>query len=197
MITTLPKVPLTKRQSSPADEQRQCRSVRIHDAHSRGSPQTRPSEHGRRLDCIAVFHMVVAATLSVSLHAAHADMLDEPDLKEGIILRCHYDMAEFGVEGVTRCIEADTAALGALSTYPNQARPIISRCAGQLRGNGWEMIKVCVDRDLAAETALAQYPPEHTGAIDACRTEVGKEGAAKVKACADQRIAAKPETKRQ
>ena len=134
---------------------------------------------------------VAAGVLSLSLYPAQAYVLDEPDLKEEIVLRCHYEMGEFGVEAVRGCIEADNAALGALFAYPQQARPTISRCAGQLRGNGWELIRLCVDNDLEAEAALAQYPPEHAGAIDACRTEIGKQGAAKVKACVDQRIAAK------
>jgi hypothetical protein len=139
----------------------------------------------------SMIRMVAAVTLSLSLYPAHADVFDEPDLKEEIVLRCHYEMGEFGVEGVQRCIEADNAALGALSAYPKQARPIISRCAGQLRGNGWALIKLCVDRDLEAEAALTQYPPEHAGAIDECRAEIGRQGAAKVKVCVDQRIAAK------
>ena len=138
-----------------------------------------------------VIRMVTAMTMSLWLCPAHAYVLDDPDLKEEIVLRCHYEMAEFGVEAVRGCIEADNAALGALFAYPEQARPIISRCAGQLRGNGWELIKLCVDNDLEAEAALVQYSSEHAGAIDACRKEIGKQGAAKVKACVDQRIDAK------
>lgn len=173
MMFTMPRRFLSDRRLSPAHGQRKrtCRDVL----------------------CIAVPHVriIAAAMLSVSLYPAHADVLDEPDLKEEIVLRCHYEMGEFGVEAVRQCIEADNAALGALSSYPRQARPIISRCAGQLRGSGWEVIKLCADKDLEAEAALAQYPPEHAGAIAACRAESANHGAAKVKACADQRIAAK------
>jgi hypothetical protein len=143
------------------------------------------------LNCATLMRMAAVAVLSVSLCPARAHVLDEPDLKEEIVLRCHYEMGEFGVEAVQRCIEADNAALGAVSAYPKPARPIISRCASQLRGNGWELIKLCVDKDLEAEAALAQYPREHAEAIDACRAEAGNQGAVKVKACADQRIAAK------
>jgi hypothetical protein len=143
------------------------------------------------LNCTMVIPMVATVLLSLSLCPAHAYVLDEPDLKEEIVLRCHYEMGEFGVEAVQRCIEAENAALGALFAYPKQAAPIISRCAGQLRGNGWEVIKLCVDKDLEAEAALAQYPPEHAAAIDACRAEIAHQGAVKVKACVDQRIAAK------
>jgi len=144
------------------------------------------------LNCTTVIRMLAATVLSLSLCPAHGHVLDEPDLKEEIVLRCHYEMGEFGVEAVRGCIETENAALGALSAYPMPARPIISRCAGQLRGNGWEVIKLCVDKDLEAEAALAHYPPEHAGAIDACRAEIANQGAAKVKACVDQRIAAKP-----
>jgi hypothetical protein len=142
-------------------------------------------------DCAIVIRGLVAAMLSLSLYSVHADVLDEPDLKEEIIIRCHYEMGEFGVEGVQRCIESDNAALRTLSAYPKQSMPLISRCAGQLRGRGWEMIKVCADRDLEADSALGRYPAERAGLIDACRVEIGKEGAAKVKACVDQRIGGK------
>lgn len=165
--------------------------MQVHRRRGCGSPKIGPSEHRRSLDCTTVIRFAMAATLSLSLYSAHAGVLDEPDLKEEIVLRCHYEMGEFGVEAVRGCIEADNAALSALSAYPKQAGPVVSRCAGQLRGNGWELVKLCVDKDLEAEAALAQYPPEHAGAIDACRTEIGKEGAAKLKACVDQRIAAK------
>ncbi len=137
-----------------------------------------------------VMRTVVAWTLSLSLYPARADLMDEPDLKEEIVLRCHYQMGEFGVEAVRSCIETDNAALSAVSAYPKDARPVVSRCAA-LRGDGWELVKMCVDKDREAEAALAQYPPEHADAIDACRTEIGKQDAAKVKACVDQRVAAK------
>jgi hypothetical protein len=140
---------------------------------------------------MTVMRVVVAGMLTLALYPACAYVLDEPDLKEEIVVRCHYEMGEFGVEAVRRCIETENAALATLSAYPMPARPIISRCAGQLRGNGWEVIKLCVDKDLEAEAALAQYPPEHAGAIDRCRAEIANQGAAKVKACVDQRIAAK------
>jgi hypothetical protein len=151
----------------------------------------RATEQTRGFSRTAVAGTLAAAVLSLWLDPAHAYVLDEPDLKEEIVLRCHYEMGEFGVEAVRNCIESDNAALGALSAYPSPARPIISRCAGQLRGNGWEVIKLCVDKDLKAEAALAQYPPEHAEAIESCRAEIANQGAAKVKACVDQRIATK------
>jgi hypothetical protein len=155
------------------------------------SPMIRAPEERQGFNRTAVARTLAATVLSLSLYPAHAHVLDEPDLKEEIVLRCHYEMGEFGVEAVRNCIESDNAALGALSAYPSPARPIISRCAGQLRGNGWEVIKLCVDKDLKAEAALAQYPPEHAEAIESCRAQIANQGAAKVKACVDQRVAAK------
>jgi hypothetical protein len=138
-----------------------------------------------------VLRMVAAATLALGVHSVRADVLDEPDLKEEIVLRCHYQMGEFGVPMVQRCIETDNDALRALAAYPKTAKPIISRCAGQMRGNGWDMIKTCADKDIEADAALAGYPAEHADTIELCRADVKNQGAAKVKACVDQRAAGK------
>src|SRR4051794_13255710 len=129
----------------------------------------RPPEQRQGLSCPSVMRTVVALALSLSLNKAHADLIDEPDFKEEIVLRCHYQMGEFGVEAVRSCIETDNAALSAVSAYPKEARPVVSRCAGS-RGDGWELVKKCVDNDLDAEAALRQYPAEHAAALDACRT---------------------------
>jgi hypothetical protein len=126
--------------------------------------------------------------------AAHAlgETPEEADLREEIFLRCYYEMGEFGEEALHRCIEAETAAVRALATYPESVRPIVERCTRQTRGSTWGMVKVCVDTDLEAESALAAYAPEHAQIIEACRTEVGKRGAVRVKACVDRRIGTKP-----
>jgi hypothetical protein len=130
---------------------------------------------------------LVAAILFAPCHPARASSEDE-DLREEIVLRCHYERGEFGVEGVRLCVEEENSALSGLSAYPEAAKEIVSRCTHRMQGNGWAIVKVCVDKDLAAEAALAQYPAEKTAAIELCRAEIGKQGPAKVKACADQRI---------
>lgn len=132
---------------------------------------------------------LVVATLLVPCHLARA-LSEDADLREEIVLRCHYERGEFGVEVVRLCVEAENSALSDLSAYPEAAKPIVSRCTRQRQGNGWEIVKMCVDNYLAAEAALAQYPVEKAGVIELCRAEVGKQGPAKVKACADQRLSA-------
>ncbi len=137
---------------------------------------------------LAVSQTWLLATLLLPLYLARAD--EEADLREEIVFRCHYEMGEFGVEGVHLCIEADNSALSALSAYPDPAKAIVSRCARELRQRGWAMVKTCVDQDLAAEDALRQYAAEHKAVIESCQAQVGKQGPAKVKACADRQISA-------
>ena len=131
--------------------------------------------------------LALAILLFLPCHVARA-LTEDADLREEIVLRCHYERGEFGVEAVRLCVEAENSALSDLSAYPQAAEAIVVRCTNQMQGNGWEIVKLCVDKDLAAEAALAQYPAEKTAVIDGCRAEVGKQGPAKVKACADQRI---------
>ena len=152
-------------------------------------PDTALSEEKLRSRRSLVVLTLVAAILFAPCHLARA-LSEDADLREEIVLRCHYEMGEFGVEGVRLCVEADNSALSGLSAYPEAAKAIVSRCTRQMRGNGWAMVKVCVDKDLAAEAALAQYPAEKTAVIELCRAEIGKQGPAQVKACADQRISA-------
>jgi hypothetical protein len=136
---------------------------------------------------------VVLAMAMLSFHIARAAQSEEADLKEEIVLRCHYEMGEFGVEAVRQCVETENSTLHALQAYPEHAQAIVSRCTQTARGNGWGMVKACVDRDIEADAALAQYSAEHAGVIQLCRAEVGKQGPARVKACVDQRISAQRE----
>jgi hypothetical protein len=138
---------------------------------------------------------LAAAAIALPLCAAHAAQTEEADLKEEIVLRCHNEMGEFGVEMVQRCIEEENAALKAVSSYPAEASGIVSRCKRYAHDRGWAMVKVCIDQDVAAAAALAKYPAEHAAVIEQCRTEAEKQGVAKVKACVDQRITAQPTTK--
>jgi SepF-like predicted cell division protein (DUF552 family) len=156
------------------------------------SPQTRRSSSR----WWGVSRTLAAAAIALPLCAAHAAQTEEADLKEEIILRCHNEMGEFGVEMVQHCIEAENAALKDVSSYPANAAAIVSRCKRYARDRGWAMVKVCVDQDIAAAAALDHYPAEHAAVIEQCRTEVEKQGPAKVKACVDQRLAAQPATKR-
>jgi len=139
--------------------------------------------------------IAIVATLLLPCYFAEADAPAESDLKEEIVLRCHYEMGEFGVEAVQACIQAENSALEAVSAYPRQGKAISSRCAAYAHARGWAVVKLCVDQDIEAEAALRQYPAEHAALIDLCRTEMEKQGPAKVKACVDQRISAQAEAK--
>jgi SepF-like predicted cell division protein (DUF552 family) len=139
--------------------------------------------------------MLAAAAMTLAVFAAHAAQTVEADLKEEIILRCHNEMGEFGVEMVQQCIEVENAALKEVSAYADDASGIVSRCKRYAHDRGWAMVKVCIDQDMAAAAALAKYPAEHAAVIEQCRTEAQKLGPAKIKACVDLRIGAQPATK--
>jgi len=135
---------------------------------------------------------VVALTLCWWCPAL-ADVAEDADSREAIVLACHYEMGEFGVAAVQRCIESETSALTALSRYPEPARAIVARCERDLPQHAWESVKTCVDQDLAAEEALQRYPVQRQSSIEACRNQLGRQGAAKVKACVDRLSPAAPE----
>ena len=125
---------------------------------------------------------------------AGADATLDADLRQEIVLRCHYDVGEFGVESIHLCVEEDNAALDALSAYPEPVTPVVSRCTRERERDGWARVKLCIDQDLAAQDALSRYSDEYKAVIDLCRGQVGEQGPAKIKACVDQRISAKAGT---
>jgi len=139
-----------------------------------------------------VTRALAAAAIALLLCAAHAAQTEEADLKEEIILRCHNEMGEFGVEMVQNCISAENAALKDVASYPDNAAAIVSRCKRYAHDRGWAMVKVCIDQDIAAAAALDRYAPDKAAAIEQCRAEAEKQGPAKVKACVDQRTTAQP-----
>ena len=128
------------------------------------------------------------AVLLLSACPAWANVSEEADLREAIVLACHYEMGEFGVEAVQNCIESETTALTALSAYPDPARPIVTRCTRDMQQHGWAMVKACVDQDLAAEDALQRYSTEHQNLVASCRAQLGRQGSARVKTCVDRQI---------
>jgi hypothetical protein len=121
---------------------------------------------------------------------ACAQTESEAEVREEAILRCYYEMGEFGIDAVNLCVEAEVAAARTLA--PQLADPLVARCSAQSRHRGWLMVALCVRRDRAAEAALAAYAPEHTAVIEACRAQVGARGANEVKACVDLRLAPPP-----
>jgi hypothetical protein len=137
-------------------------------------------------------HLRRLAALSLLGLPALAWAQNEPEaeVREEALLRCHYEMGEFGIDAVNLCVEAEVAA--ARSLAPQLADPLVARCIAQSRHRGWMMVALCAERDRAAEAALAAYAPEHAAAIEACREQAGRRGANEVKACVDLRLANPP-----
>jgi len=113
---------------------------------------------------------------------------DKADLTPEVILRCIYDVGEFGEEAVHACMRADLAAAEALTKYPAEAQAIVARCREAIGTQGYGMVQVCVEQDIAAAAALRRYSAEHSGPIQVCEQKVGKRGPAEVKACVDAAI---------
>jgi len=114
---------------------------------------------------------------------------DKADLTQEVILRCMYDIGEFGDDAVQACMRADLAAAEALTKYPPAAQALVDRCMKAMWTRGYGAVQLCADQDIAAKSALLGYSAEHGEAIQACERKVGKRGPAKVKACVDAAIA--------
>ncbi len=78
------------------------------------------------------------------------DATKEEDLKAEIVHRCHYQMGEFGPEGVHVCVDGEMSAMKALSAYPREAAEIVRRCTRQVEFTGWWLAKSCADEEIAA-----------------------------------------------
>ena len=140
---------------------------------------------------LSIVTLTIAAAAVLATQAAVSRDMSEADAKEAIVLNCHYQMGEFGVEAVQRCIERENAAFAALSRYPERDKSIVSRCAQNAQVDGWETAKSCADRDIEANAALAHYPDADAALIEQCRVERKGRGPAEVRACVDQGIAAR------
>ena len=138
---------------------------------------------------------VIAIMISLSgIGASHALELGsgketDADINSEIILRCQYQLGEFGLATVNACIETEHNARKALSGYPEETADIVGRCIRSRYDVGWEMIKKCADNDIAADAALRVYSPEHEDAIRACRDKIGQDRHAEVKKCVDGLLA--------
>lgn len=98
---------------------------------------------------VILFFLLTSAVLR-TFPVSAADATKEEDLKAEIVYRCHYQMGEFGTEGVRVCVDGELSAMKALSAYPQQAGEIVQRCTRHVQITGWELAKVCVDKDIAA-----------------------------------------------
>jgi len=146
------------------------------------------------------FGLMVAVALSVlalpNLSAAVEVYTGETDaeLNIQILLRCQYQMGEFGNAGMHVCVKSEQEARAALAGYPDELGGIVGRCYRTMRMAGWDSVKMCSDKDIAARDALSLYSGKYKSIVDMCREKVGKFGHDQVKQCADEEIAKQTES---
>jgi hypothetical protein len=78
---------------------------------------------------------------------------DDAELTQEIVLRCIYDIGEFGEAAVQECMRSERAAAQALEQYPPEVKPIVDRCRERYGVRGYGMTDRCVKRELAAGAA--------------------------------------------
>ena len=141
------------------------------------------------------FRLMVAAALGVCVLPNLADAVDvhtgetEQELNAQMVVRCHYQMGEFGNAGLHACVRSEREARVALADYPDELEDIVGRCYRAMRVAGWDSVKLCSDRDIAAQAALASYSTEYTNVVATCQENVGEFGHDQVKQCVDKQIA--------
>jgi hypothetical protein len=142
---------------------------------------------------ISRFIVMVAAGVALPLTCAAVELntggKTEAELNAEMVVRCQYQMGEFGNVAIGIGVESEREARKLLATYPEEVASIVRRCNRVMEKAGWSMIKTCSDKDIAARDALAQYPAQHAETIEACRAREGRYGHAKVKRCVDDQLA--------
>lgn len=136
---------------------------------------------------VALVIVLMAARICVAVDLNKGGKTDA-EVNTEIVIRCQYQMGEFGSEAIAICVKAEHEAIAALVAYPEETAEIVQRCNRIMYKAGWAMIKACSDKDLAAQQALQAYPAEHQEVIDACREKTGRYGPAQVKKCVDKEL---------
>jgi len=141
------------------------------------------------------FRLMVAATLAVFALPNLAGAVDvytgqtEQELNAQMVVRCQYQMGEFGNAGLHACINSEREARVALADYADELEGIVGRCYRTMRMAGWASVKQCSDRDASARAALESYSIEYTDIVAMCKENVGEFGHDQVKQCVDKQIA--------
>ena len=143
-----------------------------------------------------IFRTIIAVAMGAMLPLTSTPALElntggktEAELNSETVIRCQYQMGEFGNVAINICIEADREARKLLAGYPDEVADIVRRCNRVMYKAGWSMIKSCSDNDIAARDALKNYPERHAEIIEACRASEGRYGDFKVQKCVDKQIA--------
>lgn len=146
------------------------------------------------------FRLMVAVALGVIALPNLAGAVDvhtgetEQELNAQMVVRCQYQMGEFGNAGLHACIKSEREARVALAGYPDELGDIVGRCYRMMRMAGWDSVKLCSDRDVSAQAALVSYSTEYTDIVAMCQENVGEFGHDQVKQCADKQIAKQTES---
>lgn len=98
-----------------------------------------------------IVRILLTSAVFLPCPVSAANDTKEEDLKAEIVYRCHYQMGEFGAEGVRVCVDGELSAMKALSAYPQQVGEFVQRCTRHVQITGWELAKSCVDKEIAAE----------------------------------------------
>lgn len=147
------------------------------------------------------FRLMVAAALGVFALPNLAGAVDvytgetEQELNAQMVVRCQYQMGEFGNAGLHACIASEREARAALADYPDELADIVGRCYLTMRMAGWDSVKLCSDRDVSARAALASYSRKYADIVAMCQKDVGEFGHDEVKQCADKHIAKQTESR--
>ena len=118
----------------------------------------------------------------------------EEELNFQMVVRCQYQLGEFGNAGMHACIRGEREARAALADYPDELTDIVGRCYRTMRMAGWDSVKLCTDRDVSARAALASYSSKYADIVATCQENVGGFGDDQVKQCADKKIAKQTES---
>ncbi|MGD8790858.1 MAG: hypothetical protein PVH05_15385, partial [Burkholderiales bacterium] len=89
---------------------------------------------------------IPATSLAIELYTQGKS---KTDLRADSVVRCHYQVGEFGAEAIDLCVQAEDAARAELAEYPDQYSEIVRRCNLDLYQAGWTRIKRCVDEQIA------------------------------------------------
>jgi hypothetical protein len=136
--------------------------------------------------CALVAMSLFTSAYSVELNTGGKG---QAEVNREIVIRCQYQLGEFGNVAINMCVESEKQALKELADYPDEVADIVSRCNRVMEKGGWGMIKRCSDMDIAAKSALLDYPERYEQVIAECRGKVGRYGHNEVKKCVDEQVA--------
>lgn len=133
-----------------------------------------------------------SASLAVELYTGGKS---EAELNSEMVIRCQYQMGEFGAEGIDVCIKGERAAFAELGDYPDETADIVKRCTRVMYKAGWAMVQLCSDKDIAARSTLSAYSANYPDIVETCTQKVGRYGHHQIMQCVDEQISGQEGTR--